>query len=254
MLRINLLPPYIYAGKKKTRVIVTWVLALAFVLGGFGWWYVSLGNQAKDWDTQKAALDQKANDADRFLSEAGTIDQQSQGIRDKAKFVRDSLDYNAKTYPTVIYQVRDYTIRNVLYSSLDPQGSTVSLAAYAPTLADVGHYMMWMERNPKIQNVNIGLQGLPQFPIEGPITGNQSQNTSGPRPSGGGGWDFSVQLTLRDAIVAAPTYSGGQGASGGGGTGGQGMPMGSGGMPGMMMGSGGMGPSMGGPSMASGGK
>jgi Tfp pilus assembly protein PilN len=227
MLRINLLPPYIYAGKKKARVWTLWIIAVLAVAGGFIGWKVMLGNQVAELNKQAADLEPRAKQADDMQAKADSINKESETIVAKANFVREARSHTEKAYPTVVYNVRDYTIRTVLYSSLDPQGDTVSLSAYAPSLADVGHYMMWMERNASIRRLNIGLSGLPSFPVQPGAGGNQGQAASGPRPPGARGYDFTVQLTLVKPIPPAPTYGGaGQAAGGGAGTSPMGAPSG----------------------------
>lgn len=225
MLRINLLPPYIYAGKKKARVWTLWIIAVLAVAGGFIGWKVMLGNQVAELNRQAAELEPRAKQADDMQAQADQINTQSKAIVDKATFVRNARSHTEKTYPTVVYNVRDYTIRTVLYSSLDPEANSVSLTAYAPSLADVGHYMMWMEHNPRISRLNIGLSGLPSFPVQPGVSGNQGQ-AAGPRPPGARGYDFTVQLTLVNPIPPAPAYggAGGGGQAAGGGGGMMGMP------------------------------
>lgn len=218
MLKINLLPPYIYEGSKRTKVLVFWIFLWIVVVGGFVYWRMMQSAQAEDYRRQTAELTARANQADQMQAEATRIENESQGVRTKYTFVRDARAHNQTTYQTVAAAVREYTIRNVLYSSLEPAGNTVGISAYAPDLASVGRYMMYMERNPSITNVHVALNNIPSFPVQPGMTG--TQQGAGLRPPGGGGYDFRVTLTLAQNIPGGPSYGAGGGQQQGGGFGG----------------------------------
>jgi len=228
MLRINLLPPYIYEGAKRRNVTILWVVIILAVIGGFVFGKIQIDNQTAALVAEKERLTPDADKADRLQAEADRIRQESQAIRDKRDFVKNARLHNSTTYQPVVYNIRDYTIKDVLYYSLQPAGQTVTLTAYAPSLAKVGHYLMWMEHNPNISHVDISLTGLPTFPV--PPGFNGQPQGSGPRPPNAGGYDFTVTLTLVKPIPGAPAYAAGGGAAAGGAAPGGAMP---GGMPGM---------------------
>lgn len=252
MLRINLLPPYIYEGAKRRNVMVLWVIILLVVIGGFIFGKVQIDGQTAALVAETQRLTPDADKADRLQAQANQINEQSSAIRAKRDFVKNARLHNSTTYQPVVYNIRDYTMKGVLYYSLQPAGQTVTLTAYAPSLAQVGHYLMWMEHNPNVSHVNIQLTGLPTFPV--PPGFNGQPQGSGIRPPNAGGYDFTVTLTLVKPIAGAPAYGGaGGGAAAGGAAGG--MP----GMPGMgggftaPGGSGGMSMGMGASMMGSGG-
>lgn len=240
MLKINLLPPYIYEGAHRRNAIILWSVAVVAVVGCFLFWKITLDGQAQDWKSKTDRIQGDATRATSLKNEAARIRQESAAIQGKRDFVESARKYNSTTYPPVFNNIRDYTIRQVVYSSLQPSGNTVTLEAYAPTLAKVGHYMMWMEHDPAISNVSVAIGSIPGFPFHG--TAQAQQLASGIR-SPGGGHTFTVTLTLKKAIEGGPSYSaGGTQAAAGGAMGGSmaGGPMGSPGMMGGPMGSSGM--------------
>ncbi|MBM3494249.1 MAG: hypothetical protein FJX72_08010 [Armatimonadetes bacterium] len=249
MLRINLLPPYIYEGAKRRNVTVVWVIILLAVIAGFVFGKVQIDNQTAALNSEKESLTPNADKADRLQAQANSINGESQTIRDKRDFVKNARLYNSTTYQPVVYNIRDYTMKGVLYSSFQPSGQTVTMDAYAGSLAQVGHYMMWMEHNPNVQHVNIALSGIPSFPV--PPGFNGQPQGSGARPPGAGGYDFAVTLTLMKPIPPAPAFTPGGGAAAGGAAGPMmgGGPMGGGMMGGGMMGGGMMGGGMTAPGM-----
>ncbi len=239
MLRINLLPPYIYEGSKRRNVMVLWVVILLAVIGGFVFAKMQIDNQTAALVQEKDRLTPDADKADRLQAQANTINSESAAIREKRDFVKNARLHNSSTYQPVVYNIRDYTMKGVLYYSLIPSGQTVSLDAYAGSLAQIGHYLMWMEHNPAISQVAISLSGLPTFPV--PPGFNGQPQGANPRPPGAGGYDFGVTLTLNKPIPPGPAYQSGGAAAAGG------APQGGGSLftPGMTA------PSMGGPPGAS---
>lgn len=175
MLRINLLPPYIYEGAKKRNVTILWtVIVLAVAGAALGWWTM-LNGQATKIAEETEALRPQMQEAQRTQEQADKIMADSQTIRGKADFVKEARKYVVTTYPTRIQNVVNYTISRVLYSSMMMQGQTIQMTAYAPSLADVGHYIMWMENNPDIREVAITLNSIP------PFTNPQAQVQTGTR-------------------------------------------------------------------------
>ena len=259
MLRINLLPPYIYEGAKRTKLFVVWVILLAAVIGGFLFWKHSIDTETARIKDEEAKIKPQAEEATAKAGQASRINSESAVIRGKADFVTGAISYDQKTYQEMLTNVARYTWPRVLYDSINPAGSTVTMGAYAPSLADVGHYMMYMERNPAISRVDIAMNSIPGFPSDGAqaAAGSGQQGGGGVRPFTGGGHDFQVSLTLVKPIPGSPTYpSGGGGAAagpGGGGPADLGGPGGAGGSGGMMMGGSGGAPAGGSGGMGSGG-
>jgi len=240
MLRINLLPPYIYEGKNKGKFVGLWVFILILVVGGLLAFKASIDSATTKINEETAARESDATKADDYAKKASDTNAKSAVVRGKADFVTKAKEYDTQTYQAVLTNVAQYTWPKVVYSGINASGQTVEMPAFAPSLADVGHYIMYMERNPKISRVDIGMNSIPGFPSEG-----SPQSIDGLRPAG---HDFQVTLALVSPIAGGPTYPGGGGASAGGGNplgGGAGGGAGSSGGN-MMMGGGGAGASGGG--------
>lgn len=175
MLRINLLPPYIYDRSKRRNVTVLWVVILLAVIGGFVFAKVALDKKAADIaaNTEREKPDQLAKQ--KAEQDATKIEGDNAALKAKTDFVKSTRTYVTDTYPPLFFNVRDYTIRPVVYSYLTPNGSQVDLGAYAPTLADVGHYVMAMQNNPNISRVDIGISSVPGFPVSDYARSQQAQ-------------------------------------------------------------------------------
>lgn len=244
MLRINLLPPYIYAGKSKGRVTALWIVILIGVIGGLLFFKSTIDGERDKAVKDASDLEPKAKKADDDAALATKVNTDSATTRSKADFARNSIKHDQEVYPGLFRNVVMYTWNRVLYDYIRPEGATVSMSAYTPTLSDVAHYILAMERNPNISRVDIRMSSIPGF-------GDGSQGQQGPgqeqaagiRPATGGGHNFLVTLNLYQPIPAGPTFGGGGGQQPGpgGGMPGMGGGMGSGGMmSGGGMGSGGM--------------
>jgi hypothetical protein len=253
MLRINLLPPYIYAGKSKRNVTIVWVVILVAVIGGLLFFKSTIDAERDAFDKKAQELEPTAAKADADQLKATQVNTDSATIRAKRDFAANAVKHDQEVYPNLYRNVVMYTWNRVLYDNIRPEGTTVSMSAYTPSLNDVAHYIMAMERNPNISRVDIRMNDIPGFPGGGAQQGAGQQQAAGIRPASGGGHDFQVTLNLYQPIPAGPAFGGG----GGGQQQGGGMPgmggMGGGMMPGGMM-SGGGGPpgGMGGPSMSAG--
>ncbi|MGC8667600.1 MAG: PilN domain-containing protein [Chthonomonadales bacterium] len=180
MLRINLLPPYIYEGAKRRNAIVLWSVIVALVIGGAVFGKVQLDKKAQQIKEDTAALQPQQAEAKQTQAKADAINTEIASLKAKADFVRDALHYDVDTYPTLFNNVRDYTISRVLYSSVIPANQTITCSAYAPSLADVGHYLLAMERNPKITNVSIALNTIPAFPVSKAASNQPAGGMMGP--------------------------------------------------------------------------
>lgn len=260
MLKINLLPPYIFEPAKRRRVTAVWIVLFVAVIGACLAWKSQIDAQVNEVKQQTEAERPKMVEKQQKEQEAKKINDESAVVRGKRDFVKSARDYTLKTYPTLVYNVRDYTLQSVVYSSLQSGGQSVTMSAFAPSLAKVGHYVMWMEHNPNISNVSVAINSLYGFPLQRGQSRQQGfgsqQQVASTRPPG---HDFVVTLTLSQPLPAGPTYGGigaGPPQGGGRGFGGGGMPPGGYlGPPSGMMGSGGMGGGVSGPppGMSSGG-
>src|ERR1044071_6445160 len=203
MLRINLLPPYIYEGAKRRNVYVLWVVLLLTAIGGLVFWKIQLGNEADRIARDTDALKPAQTEAKSTQSKADAIVASNAALKTKAVFVQNAKKYNTEVYQPLLGSIGNYTITRVLYSSMVPSGQTVNLAAYAPSLADVGHYFMAMEKNPNVTNVSIAMNSIPDFPgTEAPTAQQQIGFNMGGLGQAPGG-----------AVMGAPRMGGG-GASG----------------------------------------
>jgi len=235
MLKINLLPPYIYEGAKRRNVMILWGVVLAAVIGGCVFAQVQAMNRANEIKAQTDDIRDEASLAKETQSRADRIRGENQATKAKTDFIASAQEHNGTKYQGAFNNVRDFTISRVLYSSMVPGqgGGSISMVAYAPSLADVGHYLLAMEQNPEVTNVAININSIPGFP-QAPVAGGGQQQAAGfGRPGG---------MSPYGGSMGGPAMGPYGGMSGPGmapgmmsGPGGGGGAMGSGGMAMMMM-------------------
>src|SRR5438105_282539 len=109
MLRINLLPPYIYEGSKRRNVYVLWIALLLAAVGGLIFWKIQLGNQADQIAKDTDALKPTQTEAKNTQSKADALIASNAQLKQKADFVRNAKEYNTKTYQPLLSSVNNYT-------------------------------------------------------------------------------------------------------------------------------------------------
>src|SRR5947209_7847687 len=125
MLKINLLPPYIYEGKTRKTWVAAWVVAVAAVVGGMLFWQSKLNAQVLEINSKKDAISAKATEADNLKTQADKINAESAGIRAKNDFVKGAIAHNTTAYPTVYNNVAEYTLNRVVLSAVSPNQGQV---------------------------------------------------------------------------------------------------------------------------------
>lgn len=190
MLRINLLPPYIYEGKKRRNVVILWVVALLAVIGGFIWWKTQLDAQAADFEKKKAEQEPLKAQKEENDQKTSAINAENAELKGKTDFITNSINHINTTYPPVFGHVKAYTTPNIVYSSFVPAQQQVQLTAWAPSLTAVGQYMMRMQEDPEIVRADVALTALGQY-ILGPnrkplrIGAGTATGTAAGAPGGG---------------------------------------------------------------------
>lgn len=216
MLKINLLPPHINEGSKRPKVAAFYAVVWAAVAFGFIYWAGALNAEAdriQKLTDEAIPHQQKYQEYVRLKTE---VDNAAAAVKAKYQFAKSADEHLLNTYPQLVRHIRNYTIRSVVYSDMTPSGNTVTMNAWAPSIAEVGKYLMWMEHNPNISNVSVSMTSLPSVGVDQVFPGPAG---TGIRPPSGSGHNFVVRLTLVNPIPGPPAYApggGGQGAQGGG--------------------------------------
>jgi hypothetical protein len=222
VLKINLLPPYIYERRKTRKVILAFsALFVAIVFALLTWW-ISISNKQKDLETRVAEAEMRAQQVLAIEQQRDVEKAKLPTIKAKVDFMDALMAYNLEA-PKLYEEIAKYTYGRVRLLSIQPSGGNqVTIQAHARTLGDCGRYLMNLYRaqhifsSVTISGVPTGWppgsasSGSPGGPIQQPIASQISQPTvQSPQEPG---FDFTVTCTLVKPIVP-PTYGGGQGSA-----------------------------------------
>jgi Tfp pilus assembly protein PilN len=210
MLRINLLPPYIYDKQKKIKLAVLWAAIVAAALGVFLLWFVSLNKTLSERKAEQAA-------SEELKSQYDTVDQNIKkemaaraDIEKRQTFIANAQTYN-DSWPAAFETMRDVTADNILLKSLafSKDRKTVSLTGFAKTEEDIVKWWMYLRNNYAGPDATLPFDNvsfsLPAHPYD-PKTAATTQGGPG-APGGKGGFPGS----------GAPSAAGISSGGGGGG-------------------------------------
>jgi len=189
VLKINLLPSYIYEKRKVRQVMVLFAILVLGVAGGMFGWISMLNKQKADLNMQVTDMEAKANEVKGIEAQAAAEEGKAPPMKNKVDFIEGIMAYN-KEYPKLYEELARYTYSRILYKSIEPSGNNqLKITARARSVGDCGRYLMNMYRASHIFSA-VTIDAVPVW--------------SGSIPDA---FDFSVTCTLAKPITA-PTYGG----------------------------------------------
>lgn len=188
MLRINLLPPYIYEGQKKKVYLFGAVGIAVAALAGMLLWNAAVLDNLKKAEAEKEA-------SGLLLTKWTTLDGQITDehalvAKTKAKmtFVDNSKLYN-DSWPGAYEQARDVTDRTILLHTMNigTDRKTLSLAGFCQYEPDLIRWWMFLRGTQLYNSVHISLPAHPFSPNEPLAVAGGTPGGAGFGGAGGGG-------------------------------------------------------------------
>jgi len=151
MLRINLLPPYIFDKQKKVQVAIVWGVIAAAAIALL---MVANGNVSNQLGDVKKQLDE----ANNFKSDWEGLDGQIKGVNDKVAVTRSKQTFvaNSKTnndaWPAVYEAMRDVTTPTILLESLivsPADHKRLDFTGFAKDELTIARWWMYLRNNAK---------------------------------------------------------------------------------------------------------
>lgn len=198
MLKINLLPPYIYEKRKVRRAAFLFGLLFIVCTGIMVAWWAKLGNQERDLTAQVTDMEQKAQQVAALKQQVAAEQSKIPPIQEKVAFIESLMDYNLK-YPKLYEELAKYTYGRILYSSVQPTATGLTVQAHARTIGDCGRYLLNMYRASHLFT-SVTISAVPGWPAES--TGGNQNASNMP------GFDFTVTCALAQPINP-PAYAAG---------------------------------------------
>jgi len=191
VLKINLLPPYIFERRKVRQAAFVAGLAFVMVLGGMlGWWF-TLNKAKADLQLQVQEMEAKRDEVVALQKRVEAEEAKIPPIQQKLDFIDGLLKY-IDAIPNLYEELARYTYGRILYRSITPSSDSLSIEAHARSLGDCGRYLLNMYRASHIFS-SVTISSVPGYPSG--VT------------RGGQGFDFTVTCRLVNPIVP-PQYAG----------------------------------------------
>jgi hypothetical protein len=211
MIRVDLLPAYVGIRRWIYRAAVFSTVLIAVTIGLGSWKFWTMKVHQGDIEAAATEAEKAKQDNDNIAAEAVTVKAAVQPTQDKLTFVKLVHEFNEK-WPQLYETLAQYTDLKVIYSGAAVSGTTMSIKAYAPSIAEIGRYLERIYEEPDFNQVSIDhLPGYPgaivkKYYLDGKLVGvGAPPNVGGAAAQGGGGG-------FRPAGIP-----GGPGAAGGGG-------------------------------------
>jgi hypothetical protein len=192
MLRINLLPSYVGQRKLTRKIIlggsILLILCLAIPLY---LWHQAVVDKDHWTDLATTAEAGKKITDDR-KSQAAATRAKIAPLLAKVKYVQDVHQHN-NDIVNFWNTVAQYSDPKVVYSDAAVSGSTLTLKAYTPNIAEIGRYLQAMYSEPDFTSVGIDrLPGYPEAVVNKYYLNNKllAVDSAPSQSSGGGGSGF----------------------------------------------------------------
>lgn len=184
MLKINLLPSYIYERRKVRQVAIACVIMVLAVGGGMFAWISQLNNQKAQLTSDVMTMEQNANDVKAIEAQATAEEAKAPPIQSKTSYIEAIMAYNEE-YPKLYEELAKYTYSRIEYKTIEPSAGTgLKITAQARSVGDCGRYLLNMYRASHIFN-SVTIDAVPGW------SGDITQ-----------GFDFNVTCNLVKPITA----------------------------------------------------
>jgi hypothetical protein len=161
MIRVDLLPAYVGIRRWIYRAGLFSTILFGVTIAGGAWKAVAMKAQQTYIEKQAADAQEAKQDNDNITAEAQAVTTAIQPTADKLAFVGKVWDYNTQ-WVQLYETLARYTDLKVIYSGAAVSGSTMTIKAYAPSIAEIGRYLERIYEEPDFKQVSI--DHLPGYP------------------------------------------------------------------------------------------
>ena len=166
MLRINLLPPYIYDKQKKIPFIVGSLALIPITLGLMLWWGAIAQKALDDANARSSAASAQKTQFDDFVAKIAKEQALVAATKQKEDFVANSIKYN-QSWPKVYTAMRDVTSPKMLLKSMyvSDDRKSINFTGFCPVEEDLVRWWMYLRSQSAIfTSVHFNLPGHPWPP------------------------------------------------------------------------------------------
>jgi len=154
MLRINLLPSYVAQRRLTRQMLVLFTVLFASIVSLILIYSITQHQHLASITAQAQQAADAKQAIDDINAQAATINAQLPPVQQKVQFVKDLQDYNLGLV-RLYRNIARYTSPDILYTNLSVTGTSLTIAAYAPSLPALARYMQVMYNEPDIKTLSI---------------------------------------------------------------------------------------------------
>jgi len=183
MLRINLLPPYVFDDQKKRNVMILWgaCTAVAAIVGVL--WIQTSKSAADKAETENTEAKTQLDTYNSKETAIKTEKDRVAVIRTRQEFVKNAMTYN-DAWPKAFEEIRNLTSPKVVLDKMViAGGNVVEITGFAPTELDVARWWMELRKSDLFEKVNFD---LPPHPYPGTGGTGATAQTTGFAGAGAG--------------------------------------------------------------------
>ena len=165
MLRINLLPSYV-AQRRITRQVGIAAGVLFFLSVAIPFYlYLQADRDRQDMEAKATEAEAQQQITQGYVTDAANRRSQIAPLKAKVDFVNQVYAYNL-SQPAFFARLAQYTDPKIIYTDATVAGTTLTIKAFCPSLADVGRYLQAIYNEPDFQTVAIDkLPGYPEATV-----------------------------------------------------------------------------------------
>ena len=198
MLRINLLPNYVSQRRQTRKLLLGFIVLFVLCAVIPTVLYLNASGQAAIWESKATSAEAGKAITDALKQKASDTTSQIAPLQAKVDFVNAVHQHNIDIVKFWNLLAQYSSGSKVIYSDAAISGSTLTIKAYTPSIAEVGRYLQAMYQEPDFQSV--GVDKLPGYPdalvakvylgkkllFVSSSGGSNSSSASGPAAGGGG--------------------------------------------------------------------
>ncbi len=150
MLRINLLPPYIYDKKKKVQVAALWFGVVAAVAASMVFLWIARSAQLSAANDELTEATKQQTEYNRLEKSITDVKGKIKSTEDKQTFVANAQTWNS-AWPSAFEMIRDVRVEDILYKSINfdsAERKTCTIAGFAQDEVRIARWWMLL-RNDK---------------------------------------------------------------------------------------------------------
>jgi len=161
MIKINLLPKSITEKRVMRNLMVLFGVVLVMIIVGGTAFSMSTRSAAADMEQQAATAEANKARVEGIEQQAQKMLESVKPMQQKLDFINAVLSYNGE-YPKLYEEVAKWTYEKVSYLLMSCDGSTLTIAAKAKSLDDVGRYLLNMYRATDLFS-EVVISGVPGY-------------------------------------------------------------------------------------------